>query len=761
MVNPSTESILNQMTNLAMDIALDYVLPASPMSDVCKSDLFEFERDVVVAAVSGGATADSLLSSLVAGTAGTTGGCCGRPPTDLCKKNSYMGAAGCDSCDACLAKNAAATATADVHSPSTCTASTTVGVSSASPPSSTASSTTSSASSTPSQQQTAETTMDISWCQFDGCEFDTADNSYLDICDWIFYADRYALTDENREKVQKAFQMVPPGEVTGYVAETPNHSTRDSNAAAERSPVGTSLAADEDPAVAAVAAAAAAAAIVGGVTVKSEPDDDYLWTSDNHLLPIILKAEPNADILQITELDHSYLQTPTSHGGCGSNNSSTAVSPVKLHPNHLVDMLGLVTPPPSRSQSSEEEEIDVVNDSWDTPDTPRKGATMADIMKRGIVKKREPPVTKWKNTVKRKHKTAGQSATAAAVAAAYPMPPPPPKKMCGGLSLLDRYKKDTNWKGAIGIKDEPVIKEEPLDDAGSSADDDRSDDDEYDNRQRHRRKQRQQQKQQNALTPTIKSEPLDEDEDRRVDDDDEEDDDYDMDADFESLMKNEPEDMFDDEYDDYDDDHDMDWDKVLRGTSASSAGRGSKSSGGSSSCSSSSTGGARKKKKKKKKKTSASSASAKSSAKLRHQQQQQSGSSGKKIKYENVSGGYSYKTKLMDPVKRALHNDLEKSRRVETSMLFMNLSMQVSFLDDNRKIPSKLSILRGAKRECDLMMLDERRLLSEKHVMQQKQRMLRERLFELRREHYHRRYGKQKQTSSHHSHNQQHHQQQQ
>ncbi|XP_050053755.1 uncharacterized protein LOC114127267 [Aphis gossypii] len=757
MVNPSTESILNQMTNLAMDIALDYVLPASPMSDVCKSDLFEFERDVVVAAVSGGASAGGLLSSLVAGTAGTTGGCCGRPPTDLCKKNSYMGAAGCDSCDACLARNAAATAAADLYLPSTCTTS---GVT-ASPPSSSASSTTSSASSTPSQQQTAETTMDISWCQFDGCEFDTADNSYLDICDWIFYADRYALTDENREKVQKAFQMVPPGEVTGYVAEPPKHVKRNSNSTAGRSPIGTSLTVGDDPAVAAVAAAAA---MVGGVSVKSEPDDDYLWTSDNHLLPIILKAEPNADILQITELDHSYLQTPTSHGGCSSASSSTAVSPAKHHPNHLVDMLGLVTPPPSRSQSSEEEEIDVVNDSWDTPDTPRKGATMADIMKRGIVKKREPPVTKWKNTVKRKHKTAGQSATAAAVAAAYPMPPPPPKKLCGGLSLLDRYKKDNNWKGATHIKEEPVIKEEPLDDAGSSADDDRSDDDEYDNRQRHRRKQRQQQQkhqQQNVLATTIKPEPLDEDEDRRVDDDDE-DDDYDMDADFESLMKNEPDDIFDDDYDDYDDDHDMDWDKVLRGASASSGGRGGKSSGGSSSCSSSSTttGGGRKKKKKKKKKTSTSSGSAKSSAKLHHQQQQSGGGAGKKIKYENVNGGYSYKTKLMDPVKRALHNDLEKSRRVETSMLFMNLSMQVSFLDDNRKIPSKLSILRGAKRECDLMMLDERRLLSEKHVMQQKQRMLRERLFELRREHYHRRYGKQKQTSSHHSHNQQHQQQQ-
>lgn len=365
MVNPSTESILNQMTNLAMDIALDYVLPASPMSDVCKSDLFEFERDVVVAAASGGPSAGGLLSSLVAGTAGTAGGCCGRPPTDLCKKNSYMGAAGCDSCDACLARSAAAAAAADLYSPSSCTA-TSGGLcasASASPPSSSCSSTTSSsASSTPSQQQTAETTMDISWCQFDGCEFDTADNSYLDICDWIFYADRYALTDENREKVQKAFQMVPPGEVTGYVAEpAAKHVKRNNNnvTAAGRSPVGCTLDVADSPAVAAVAAAAAAAAIVGGVTIKSEPDDDYLWTSDNHLLPIILKAEPNADILQITELDHSYLQTPTHHhsnsgGGCGSTSSSTAVSPAKHHPNHLVDMLGLVTPPPSRSQSSGE-----------------------------------------------------------------------------------------------------------------------------------------------------------------------------------------------------------------------------------------------------------------------------------------------------------------------------------------------------------------------------------------------------------------------
>lgn len=367
---------------------------------------------------------------------------------------------------------------------------------------------------------------------------------------------------------------------------------------------------------------------------------------------------------------------------------------------------------------AEEEEIDVVNDSWDTPDTPRKGATMADIMKRGIVKKRDHPVTKWKNTVKRKHKT-----TAATVAAAYPMPPPPPKKLCsGGLSLLDRFKKDNNWKDV-------AIKDEPLDDclveelgAAEHA----------------------------LLRAEIKAEPLD---------GDDEDDDYDMDADFESLMKNEPEDIFDDDYDDYDDDNDMDWDKVLgKGgldTLSNGSGRGhSKSSGGSSSCSSSShtTSGGRKKKKKKK---------AGKMSKHQQQQQQQSGGcamgSGKKIKYDGGAGGYSYKTKLMDPVKRALHNDLEKSRRVETSMLFMNLSEQVSFLDDNRKIPSKLSILRGAKRECDLMMLDERRLLSEKHVMQQKQRMLRDRLFELRREHYHRRYGKNNPKHQHHQQQQQQH----
>ncbi|VVC32898.1 Myc-type, basic helix-loop-helix (bHLH) domain [Cinara cedri] len=702
MVNPSTESILNQMTNLAMDIAMDYVLPASPMSDVCKSDLFEFEREVV-AAVSGGVTG-GLMGSLMASTVGITGGCCGRPPTDLCKKNSYMGAAACDSCYACLARRATSTS----NSPSGFSP----GFSSScgSTPSSSYSPSTTTM--TASSQQTAETTMDISWCQFDGCEFDTADNSYLDICDWIFYADRYALTDENREKVQKAFQMVPPGEVTGYVfqppptpAPTPTKVT--TNATAVKRPRSPPPAIPLPPYVSPMPYIKS--------EIKSEPDDedDYLWSSDNHLQPVILKVEPDADILQITELDHSYLQT-TTNVNC---HPSTVVSPAKHHPNHLVDMLGLVTPPPSRSQSSEEEEIDVVNDSWDMPDRPRKGATMADIMKRGIVKKREPPVTKWKNTVKRKHKSA----------AAYPaMPPPPPKKHCGGLSLLDRYKKDNNqWKNVV-IKDEPVDDPLPEDPVGS-------------------------------LMAAIKQEPLDDDEE----------DGYDVDADFDALMKNEPEDMFEDEYDDYDDENDMDWDKVFRGgsnnadASTSGGGRGrchGKLSGGSSTCSRSSSssttaGGGRKKKKKKKKKNGKSSSALKHHHRQQQQQQQQQQQrdeqdvlqtgpcAGKKIKYEPGTG-YSYKTKLMDPVKRALHNDLEKSRRVETSMLFMNLSMQVSFLDDNRKIPSKLSILRGAKRECDLMMLDERRLLSEKHVMQQKQRMLRDRLFELRREQYHRRYGK-------------------
>jgi len=51
-----------------------------------------------------------------------------------------------------------------------------------------------------------------------------------------------------------------------------------------------------------------------------------------------------------------------------------------------------------------------------------------------------------------------------------------------------------------------------------------------------------------------------------------------------------------------------------------------------------------------------------------------SSGSGEKTECENVSGGgHSYTTKLMDPVERALHNDPEKSRRVETSVLFANL----------------------------------------------------------------------------------------
>lgn len=323
MVNPSTESILNQMTNLAMDIALDYVLPASPMSDVCKGDLFEFEREVV-AAVSGAASS-GLLNTTVASSAGIAGGCCGRPPADLCKKNSYMGAAGCDACDACLARRATAS------DPSSSYRST-----------SDSSSTWSSYSPSPAytqqqqhhQQQTAETTMDISWCQFDGCEFDTADNSYLDICDWIFYADRYALTEENRQKVQKAFQMVPPGEVTGYVGEPPQPRLNHQQVRTTKS----------SSATASPFIAANAESITIKTEIKSEHEED-----EKHVLqPIILKAETNANFY---ELDHSYVQSASS----SSANSSTTASPIKHHhPNHLVDMLGLVTPPPSRSQSSGE-----------------------------------------------------------------------------------------------------------------------------------------------------------------------------------------------------------------------------------------------------------------------------------------------------------------------------------------------------------------------------------------------------------------------
>lgn len=282
MVNPSTDIIVNQMTSLAMDIALDYVLPASPMSDVCKSDLLDMQREV----------ADAVNS--VNGLLGGGLGCCGRPPADFCKKNSYIGAAGCESCDVCLVRQARQV---DNKSAGSACGSSTASVG------------------------TAETTMDISWCQFDGCEFDTADNSYLDICDWIFYADRYALTDENREKVQKAFQMVPPGEVTGYVAPPPTP-----------------------------ASSRPGSTVTTAASIKSEPDDDYLWSSDHHLLqPIILKAEPDADILQITELDHSYLQT----GASSMTPSSAASSPAKHHHHHHnMELLGVVTPPPSRSQSS-------------------------------------------------------------------------------------------------------------------------------------------------------------------------------------------------------------------------------------------------------------------------------------------------------------------------------------------------------------------------------------------------------------------------
>lgn len=368
MVNPSTESILNQMTNLAMDIALDYVLPASPMSDVCKGDLYEFEREVV-AAVNGGIVANDLIGNI-----GTLPGCCGRLSTDaFSKKNSYMGATGCDSCAACLARAAALfdlrstgnlsgyntplSATSTSSSPSPSSSVTTSPTSS--PPS--GSPTTSSSADSLLQPLTPETNgLDISMCQFDECNFDSTDNTYLDICDWLFYSDRFNMTEKNREKMQKAFQMVPPGEVTGYVAEPPAPvqptTEKSTDFAGEISLSTTTVPCRPSGLVIKTEPGSVPIKIEPGVmSIKPEPEDDYLWTSDNHLQPIILKVGEDSDILQITELDHSYLPTGT---GLSSGNTSTAVSPIKNHhhhhTNHLVDMLGLVTPPPSRSQSSGE-----------------------------------------------------------------------------------------------------------------------------------------------------------------------------------------------------------------------------------------------------------------------------------------------------------------------------------------------------------------------------------------------------------------------
>lgn len=80
------------------------------------------------------------------------------------------------------------------------------------------------------------------------------------------------------------------------------------------------------------------------------------------------------------------------------------------------------------------------------------------------------------------------------------------------------------------------------------------------------------------------------------------------------------------------------------------------------------------------------------------------------------------------PIDRDLHNAKERQCRERIRRMFMDLAIHCSHLNNNRRIPSKHSILVAAKRECDTVKSLESKLLLEKAVWIQANKMLKDKL---------------------------------
>lgn len=72
------------------------------------------------------------------------------------------------------------------------------------------------------------------------------------------------------------------------------------------------------------------------------------------------------------------------------------------------------------------------------------------------------------------------------------------------------------------------------------------------------------------------------------------------------------------------------------------------------------------------------------------------------------------KSKPRESFDRIKHNAKERACREEIASMFVVLRDSCSYLDTNRRIPSKQSILSSAKKECDGLTYSEKNLIAEK-----------------------------------------------
>ncbi|XP_060846006.1 uncharacterized protein LOC132925648 [Rhopalosiphum padi] len=80
------------------------------------------------------------------------------------------------------------------------------------------------------------------------------------------------------------------------------------------------------------------------------------------------------------------------------------------------------------------------------------------------------------------------------------------------------------------------------------------------------------------------------------------------------------------------------------------------------------------------------------------------------------------------PHDRSLHNAKERACREEIAKKFDILRKYCSYLNSNRRVPSKHSILLAAKKECDLLKHFENKLIAEKKELCKANNLLKERI---------------------------------
>jgi len=86
------------------------------------------------------------------------------------------------------------------------------------------------------------------------------------------------------------------------------------------------------------------------------------------------------------------------------------------------------------------------------------------------------------------------------------------------------------------------------------------------------------------------------------------------------------------------------------------------------------------------------------------------------------------KPRFRKPQDRSLHNAKERACREQIAKKFDILRKSCSYLNTNRRVPSKHSILLAAKKECDLLKHFENKLIAEKKVWRKANDHLRERI---------------------------------